>query len=100
MARSRTASGSAKVSAKQSVPDEYELYNVTNDPYEQINLAYDGKATERSRELRPRLHALLQEQRTRKCLQPRFNQGAPRVGGEGDVTAVAPEPGDRPAFAQ
>ncbi len=90
----------AVVDAKQSVLDEYELYNITNDPYEQINLAYSGKETERSRELRPRLHALLQEQRTRKCLKPRLNQGAPRVGGEGDVTAVAPEPGDRPAFAQ
>lgn len=87
------------VDAKQCVPDEYELYNVTDDPYEQNNLACDGKDTPRSRELRPRLHALLDEQRSRKCLKPRFNQGAPRVGGEGDVTA-APDANPRPAFAQ
>lgn len=77
------------IDAKQNVPDEYELYNITHDPYEEHNLACDGKDTGRSRDLRPRLQALLDEQRSRKCLKPRFNQGAPRVGGEGDVTAVA-----------
>jgi arylsulfatase A-like enzyme len=71
----------AVVDAKQDVADEYELYNVTNDPYEQINLACNGKETARSLELRPRLHALLDEQRARKCLRPRADQGAPRVGG-------------------
>ncbi|HEY0371017.1 MAG TPA: sulfatase-like hydrolase/transferase, partial [Thermoanaerobaculia bacterium] len=89
------------LNADDSVADQYELYNVTNDPYEQINLAYALNETSRAKELRPRLHGLLQEQRQRKCLTPRVNLGAPNVGGEGEVPVeVAPDIPSRPAFAQ
>ena len=91
----------ALIGLKQNFDDEYEMYNVTADPYEERNLLHELNETDRVRELRPRLHAMLEDERKRKCLTPRVNQGAPRVGGEGDVSAVkAPDAGSRPAFAQ
>jgi arylsulfatase A-like enzyme len=90
------------INSDDDVEDQYELYNVTADPYEERNLLHALNETDEVRALRPRLHALLEEQRKLKCLTPRVNQGAPRVGGEGDVTAVevTPDAPSRPAFAQ
>jgi arylsulfatase A-like enzyme len=91
------------IAAKQDVDPEYEMYNVTRDPYEETNLCFPANETARSRELRPQLQALLDEQRRLKCLTPCVNQGAPRAGGEGDVAAVEEvEEGsaEKPAFAQ
>ena len=80
---------------------EYELYNVTCDPYEQTNLCFPANETVRSRELRPQLEAMLDEQRAQKCLWPLTNEGAPRKGGEGEVDVVMPEGSvSRAAFAQ
>jgi arylsulfatase A-like enzyme len=75
----------AIIGDKQDVRCEYEMYNITCDPYEQTNLVFPGQETARSQELRPRLEALLDEQRALKCLVPITNEGAPRKGGEGDV---------------
>lgn len=87
------------IESDDDVADQYELYNITADPYEERNLLFPVNVTVRVREIREYLQGLLDEQRKRKCLTPRANQGAPRVGGEGDVTA-AEAPVSRPAFAQ
>ncbi|HEX6085971.1 MAG TPA: sulfatase-like hydrolase/transferase [Thermoanaerobaculia bacterium] len=91
----------AVINSDDDVAPEYELYNVTCDPYEQTNLCYPANETARSRELRPQLQALLDEQRAQKCLWPLTNEGAPRKGGEGEVDVVLPEgQAARAAFAQ
>ena len=84
------------IGAKQDVCEEFEMYNVTCDPYEETNLCFPANETARSKELRPRLQALLVEQRALKCLTPCTNQGAPRVGGEGDVAVQAGPEGPSP----
>jgi arylsulfatase A-like enzyme len=90
------------IACKKDVAPEYEMYNVTCDPYEETNLCFPANETVRSRELRPRLQELLDEQRRLKCLKPRVNQGAERAGGEGDVAAMEVAEGltQQPAFAQ
>jgi hypothetical protein len=90
------------IDCKRDVKPEFEMYNVTCDPYEETNLCFPANETARSKELRPQLQALLDEQRQLKCLKPVTNQGAERAGGEGDVTAVevTDGPAPRPAFAQ
>ena len=65
--------------------EEFEMYNVTCDPYEETNLCWPANETVRSKEMRPKLEALLEEQKKLKCLTPIVNQGALRVGGEGEV---------------
>ncbi|MFC4811777.1 sulfatase-like hydrolase/transferase [Paenibacillus sp. GCM10023250] len=52
------------------VPDEYELYNVTEDPMELRNLAHPAFADARSRAARAELLQLLADQRARKRLTP------------------------------
>ncbi|NQX68308.1 sulfatase-like hydrolase/transferase [Paenibacillus alba] len=54
----------------EPVPEEYELYNVTNDPLEVRNLAYPAFATEESRSIQQYMAMLLNEQRKRKRLVP------------------------------
>ena len=73
------------------VRPEYEMYKLTDDPTEVRNLVHPGQETAESIALRPRLQALLDEQRRLKCLEPRTNQGAPRAGGEGLVPFDGPE---------
>jgi hypothetical protein len=63
---------------------------LTDDPTEIVNLVYAGQETAESIALRPRLEALLDEQRRLKCLSPRTNQGAARAGGEGLVPFDVP----------
>lgn len=54
-----------------SVPDEYELYNLTKDPLEERNLANEAFATEESRTIQQSLEKLLEEQSKEKRLYPR-----------------------------
>ncbi|AST91036.1 arylsulfatase [Sutcliffiella cohnii] len=54
-----------------SVPDEYELYNLTKDPLEERNLANKAFATEESRTIQQVLEKLLEEQSKEKRLYPR-----------------------------
>lgn len=54
----------------QPVPDEYELYNLTDDPLETRNLAHIAFATEHSRSIHQWLVLLLEEQRNQKRLTP------------------------------
>jgi arylsulfatase A-like enzyme len=76
--------------AYTSVEDQYEQYKLHNDPTEVTNLAWPGQETAESLKARPRLDAILEEQRKTKRLSPIVNQGALRQQGEGMlVTAEA-----------
>jgi len=81
----------AEIDKYRDVAPEYELYNLTADPYEITNLAYAANETAQSRDVRPRLQQLLDEQRARKCLAPRATPGAPRAGGEGLIDFGLPQ---------
>ena len=71
--------------------EQFEMYNVTCDPYEQTNFCHRGQETKRSEELRPILQKLLDEQRAQKCLEPITNTGSSRAGGEGLIEVDVPE---------
>jgi hypothetical protein len=51
-------------------PDEFELYDLTLDPYEERNLAHPGSADEGSRALQARMLDLLIAQLEEKRLVP------------------------------
>jgi hypothetical protein len=51
-------------------PDEYELYDLTVDPYEERNLAHPTHAHDRSRTLEAHMFELLVEQLAKKRLVP------------------------------
>lgn len=72
-----------------NVPDQYEQYKLTDDPTEVCNLAHPGQETVESVTVRPRLEALLAEQRRLKRLQPITNDGTRREGGEGPTVNTA-----------
>ena len=79
----------------QKVPDQYEQYKLSEDQLEVVNLAWPHHATAESIAVRPRLEAILQEQRETKRLQPVVITGALRSQGEGatvnaDFAADAP----------
>ncbi|GGG67309.1 sulfatase-like hydrolase/transferase [Paenibacillus radicis (ex Gao et al. 2016)] len=54
----------------QPVPDEYELYNLTNDPLETRNLAHPAYTTPYTLSIQNRMMHLLEEQREQKRLYP------------------------------
>lgn len=54
----------------EPVPSQFELYNLTKDPLEKINLAFPAFATEESLIIQGRLTILLEEQCKRKRLVP------------------------------
>jgi hypothetical protein len=54
----------------ERTPDEYELYDLTLDPFEQRNLAHPSNADDRSRELLARMRKILIEQIAAKRLVP------------------------------
>ncbi len=81
-----------------SVPDQYEQYKLADDPTEILNLAWPGQETLESIAVRPRLEALLAEQRATKRLSPVVNTGALRSDGEGaTINAMVPGVVDPPA---
>lgn len=53
-----------------SVPDEYELYNLTRDPFEEINLAHPEHETTESKMIQRVLTDVLKGQRKQKRLYP------------------------------
>ncbi len=59
-------------------PDEYELYDLTLDPYEERNLAHPAHADEATRELQGTMIGLLREQLTAKRLVP-LGRSGPRL---------------------
>ncbi|MEB1809751.1 MAG: sulfatase-like hydrolase/transferase [Bacillaceae bacterium] len=54
----------------QPVPDQFELYNITRDPCEEINLAHPIHETPESKTIQKLLTGILQEQRKQKRLTP------------------------------
>lgn len=86
----------AKIQEYRRVLPQFEMYNLSDDPYECRNLAHAGNETARSIAVRPLLERMLDEQRDRKCLTPRVNQGEPRAGGEGLIDFDLPQYRDLP----
>ncbi|MDF2682159.1 MAG: arylsulfatase [Brevibacillus sp.] len=58
---------------REPAPDEYELYNITEDPLEVFNLASPVYATPRTEPVRQWMATLLDEQRRQKRLTPLGN---------------------------
>lgn len=54
----------------EPVPEEYELYNLTEDPLEAYNLAHPTLTTQQSRSIQQWMKRLLEEQRSQKRLTP------------------------------
>ncbi len=52
------------------VPDQYELYNVTKDPFEEINLAHPTFATPETKIVQRKLMDILEKQSAKKRLSP------------------------------
>ncbi|MFM1651065.1 sulfatase-like hydrolase/transferase [Brevibacillus sp. B_LB10_24] len=52
------------------VPDEYEMYNLTKDPWETTNLAHPAFSTSQTRSIQLHLAELLHDQSVRKRLYP------------------------------
>ena len=75
----------------KDVPPQYEQYNLTTDPIEQFNLTSPQFETQEAKDVRPQLQALLDEQRTKKCLTPIVNEGVTRAGGEGSIVIDVPQ---------
>ena len=62
--------GRHTVTVTEPEPDEYELYDLTLDPFEERNLAHPSHADDRTRALQSTMLALLAEQLTAKRLTP------------------------------
>lgn len=77
--------------APKDVACQYEMYDVSGDPTEAINLAYPDFETAHTKEIRDQLRGLLDQQRKTKCLTPTSLEGAKREGGEGSVVINLPE---------
>lgn len=75
----------------KDVPPQYEQYNLITDPIEQFNLTSPQFETQESKDVRPQLQALLDEQRAKKCLAPRDSEGVARANGEGSILIEFPE---------
>ncbi len=70
--------GRKTVTVTEPEPDEYELYDITVDPYEERNLAHPTHADDRSRALQATMLGLLGEQLAAKRLVPSRGRG-PRL---------------------
>jgi hypothetical protein len=58
------------ITKTQPVPDQFELYNLTADPYETTNLAFPTNQTPASQQIRSVLAQILVDQRDQKRLYP------------------------------
>jgi arylsulfatase A-like enzyme len=58
------------ITKTQPVPDQFELYNLTADPYETTNLAFPANQTPASEQVRATLAQILADQRQQKRLYP------------------------------
>ena len=68
--RDERLQGRQTVTVTEPEPDEYELYNLTLDPYEQHNLAHPSYADDSTRRLQAHMWELLREQLAVKRLTP------------------------------
>ena len=62
--------GRKKITVTDPEPDEYELYDLTLDPYEERNLSHPANADDRSRALQRTMLALLHQQLAAKRITP------------------------------
>ncbi|HEY5277003.1 MAG TPA: sulfatase-like hydrolase/transferase [Coriobacteriia bacterium] len=62
--------GRKTITVTEPEPDEFELYDLTADPFEERNLAHPSNADERSRALQQTMLGLLHEQLAAKRLTP------------------------------
>ena len=62
--------GRKTITVTEPEPDEFELYDLTADPFEERNLAHQSNADERSRALQQTMLGLLHEQLAAKRLTP------------------------------
>ena len=77
--------GRGTITVTEPAPDEYELYDLTLDPYEERNLAHASHADDHSRALQQTMLELLHEQLAAKRLTP----GAGQVPGYRPPSALA-----------
>ena len=68
--RDERLQGRKTVTVTEPEPDEYELYDLTLDPFEERNLAHPAHADDRSRALQRTMLGLLHEQLAAKRLRP------------------------------
>ncbi|WP_407272126.1 sulfatase-like hydrolase/transferase [Radiobacillus sp. PE A8.2] len=61
---------SVQTTKTEPVPDQYELYNLTKDPFEEINLAHFEHKTEETKMIEKSLKIILEEQCRQKRLYP------------------------------
>ena len=80
--------GAQTVTVTEPEPDEYELYDLTLDPFEERNLAHPSHADDRTRALQSTMLALLAEQLAAKRLTP----SAGEVPGYRPPEVSAPSP--------
>ncbi|HEX6641790.1 MAG TPA: sulfatase-like hydrolase/transferase, partial [Thermoanaerobaculia bacterium] len=72
------------------VDDQYEQYRLSSDAIEVWNLAWPGRETPESVEVRPKLEAILAEQRaTKRLTRPSADDGMLREQGEGATVNAA-----------
>ena len=62
--------GRTTLTVTEPEPDEYELYDLTVDPYEQRNLTHPNHANDESRNLQTHMIGLLRDQLAAKRLKP------------------------------
>lgn len=74
--------GDAPPEKTEPVPDEYEMYNLTLDPLERINLAHPSHQTSETKKRQRELQALLADQNAKKRLTPLNETGSGSGGGE------------------
>ncbi|MEW6735187.1 MAG: sulfatase-like hydrolase/transferase [Acidobacteriota bacterium] len=60
-----------EITKTQPIPDEFEMYNLSEDPLEECNLAHPSNQTPESEQIRKQLQKLLMEQCQQKRLTPR-----------------------------
>ena len=63
------------------VPNQYELYNLTDDPIESVNLAYPSNSTPETQAIQAALDAMLTQQKALKLLQPTLYNNPPNLIG-------------------
>lgn len=65
-----------KVKKNEPRPEEFEMYNVTEDPLEENNLCYASNQTESTKKMQEYMAQLLNEQCKKKRLQPKTGTAA------------------------
>ncbi len=68
--RDERLQGRKKIEVSEPEPDEFELYDLTLDPFEERNLAHPSNADDQTRSLQQTMLGLLVDELARKRLTP------------------------------